>query len=314
MSTGVETVNGASVTTTEPMISLVMGTFRRSAELEPMLRSLLAQTNHNFELIVVDQNPDDRVVPLLEPLARAGLTVRHLRQARPNLSAARNLGLDNARGNLIAFPDDDCWYEPDVIELALAHFGASPRSDGIAAHWVELDPRGTRPARALSPEQWRKFKGGDGTSFTLFFRTGKLRSLGGFDETLGTGQWFGCGEETDLIFRLLEAGATINYLPTVHIHHPHDETQNLTRSQCRRNRLYGRGTGALLAKHRLPLWVVGRGLIGPLVQTARSANPAAGLVLASCTILGRVEGLGGWYLWGGRQSQSRAFQPQNSAS
>jgi len=296
----------------EPAISLVMGTYRRAAELEPMLASLRAQSHQDFELIVVDQNPDDRVVPLLRPLVAGGVTVRHLRQAQPNLSAARNLGLGQARGAIVAFPDDDCWYEPEVLERTLAHFRATPGSDGMVAHWIEFDPQGERPAGALSPQMWRRFKGGDGTSFTLFFRTARLRSLGGFDETLGTGQWFGCGEETDLIFRLLGSGSNLDYDPGVHIHHPHAEIPSLSASQCRRNRLYGRGTGALLAKHKLPAWVVARGLVGPFFLALRAPNRGAGLVLATCTVWGRIEGLVGWWSWGGRSSQTRALQLKNS--
>ncbi len=280
------------------LISLVLATYNRSAELEPMLDSLLSQINRDFELIVVDQNKDDRIIPLLEPLREAGISVRHLRQEQPNLSAARNLGLSQARGEFVAFPDDDCWYELPVLERVRESFTDGRGLDGVIGRWVELDPEAARPAEDVSLEAWRRFKGGDATSFVLFFRTGAVRDLGGFNETFGTGRWFGCGEETDLVMRLLADGLQISYRPDIHIHHFHAPTQELSAGQCRRNRSYGRGTGAVLAKHKLPLWVIGRGLVGPLYHAARSPKPASSLVLEACTILGRVEGLAGWYLWG----------------
>lgn len=280
------------------LISLVLATYNRSAELAPMLESLLSQSNQNFELIVVDQNKDDRIVPLLDPVRDAGIAVRHLRQEQPNLSAARNMGLSQARGEFVAFPDDDCWYEVPVLEHVRESFNDGRGVDGVIGRWVELDPEASRPAEDVSLEAWRRFKGGDATSFVLFFRTGAVRDLGGFNETFGTGRWFGCGEETDLVMRLLDDGMQITYRPDVHIHHFHAPTQELSAGQCRRNRSYGRGTGAVLAKHKLPLWVIGRGLVGPLYHAVRSPRPASALVLEACTILGRVEGLAGWYLWG----------------
>jgi len=287
----------------KPIISLVMGTYQRAAELEPMLHSILAQTNTAFELIVVDQNTDDRIVDLLRPLEGARLRVRHLRQAEPNLSAARNLGLRLAQGELVAFPDDDCWYDPDVLERVIAYFRSVPEVDGIVARWVEFDPIGQRPAEELSLDRWRRFKGGDATSFTLFFRTNRVTALGGFDETFGTGQWFGCGEETDLVLRLLEDECRIVYIPDIHIHHRHFDVPEFSARRRRRDRYYGRGTGAVQAKHRLPLWVIGRGLIGPLYNGLRGPNAAAGFLLGLFIVWGRIEGLVGWWLWGRRQAQ-----------
>lgn len=289
------------------LFTLVLATYNRSAELEPMLKSLLSQTDRNFELIVVDQNKDDRIVPLLEPMRAAGIAVRHLRQEQPNLSAARNAGLSQARGEFVAFPDDDCWYEMPVLKRVRESFADGRGLDGVIGRWVELDPQAERPAGDLSFDAWRRFKGGDATSFVLFLRTAAVRDLGGFNETFGTGRWFGCGEETDLVMRMLADGMTIAYRPDIDIHHFHAPTQELSAVQCRRNRSYGRGTGAVLAKHKLPLWVIGRGLVGPLYHAVRSPKPASSLVLEACTILGRVEGLAGWYLWGdGGQKTGKA--------
>ncbi|MEZ5857263.1 MAG: glycosyltransferase [Hyphomicrobiaceae bacterium] len=278
------------------LFSLVMATYGRSEELKPALASLIEQTDRGFELIVVDQNKDERIAPLLESVRAAGISVNHVRLDVANLSLARNVGLQHANGRIVAFPDDDCWYEPDVIASVRAAFAANDAIDGIVARWCEVEKKGDRPAAPLSSVAWRRFRAGDATSFTLFFMLERLKAMGGFDPRLGTGRWFGCGEETDLILRMLGEGRRIDYLPAARIHHPHAEWPSATKAQCRRERMYGRGTGALYVKHGLPVWVAARGFVGPLTRVHRAPKLAAGLLLAGCTILGRMEGVVGWWL------------------
>ena len=292
------------------LISLVVATFRRTTEFEAMLTSMLAQTERRFELIIVDQNKDDRLVPLVAPAIAAGIRVKHLRLAATGATTARNAGLEHASSELVAFPDDDCWFEADVVARAVHYFSVNQGVAGVIGHWVENDPLGKRQHASLSRAAWRRFKGGDAACFALFFRTRQLRELGGFSEMLGPGRYFSCAEEEDLIFRLLDAGAQIDYVPGIDIHHPVTDVPELTPQRRSRSRLYGRGTGAVQAKHHMPAWVIARGLVGPLYHGARSARPAAGMVLGAYTIWGRIEGLAGWWLWGRRQAQNNSSSPR----
>jgi GT2 family glycosyltransferase len=169
---------------------------------------------------------------------------------------------------------------------------------------VEHDPQGRRPEAPLDPRRWRLYKGGDAAAFTLFFRTETLRAVGGFSAYLGPANYFGCGEEEDLILRLLKVDARIDYVPTVHIHHYHSDAPALTDALRRRSRIYGRGTGAVLAKHKFPLWIVARGLVGPVYRALRAPNKRAALVLGAYTVLGRTEGLVTWWLRGERAAKA----------
>jgi glycosyltransferase involved in cell wall biosynthesis len=115
--------------------SLIVATINRYDELSFLLASLLDQTACDFELIVVDQNPDDRLGPLLQQWLqdarqRSSNTnnaphLVHL-HALPGLSKARNLGLEHATGDIIAFPDDDCWYEPTTVAFVDQWFVQNP--------------------------------------------------------------------------------------------------------------------------------------------------------------------------------------------
>jgi len=85
--------------TIKPAVSLVVATFGRADVLERLVASLTAQSSQDFEIIVADQNRDDRVRPLIAPLAASGQLTRHIRLEVANLSAARNAGLAAATIN-----------------------------------------------------------------------------------------------------------------------------------------------------------------------------------------------------------------------
>ena len=111
--------------------SLILATVGRTKELDRLFNSLAAQTFLNFEVIVVDQNPDNRLVPHIERACSLGIVVKHVRHNPPNLAAARNAGIAVATGEWLGFPDDDCWYDPRVLEKIARRFnGAAAPSGG----------------------------------------------------------------------------------------------------------------------------------------------------------------------------------------
>ena len=107
---------------------LVVATVDRTEPLGALLDSLEAQTHRAFRLVVVDQNADDRVEALLA--AHPELDVLHLRAIR-GLSRARNVALSSLSADLVAFPDDDCAYAPDLLERVASRFTGDARLDGL---------------------------------------------------------------------------------------------------------------------------------------------------------------------------------------
>ena len=283
--------SGAAAMRGEPLFSLILATYGRVDALAPLVSSLVAQSYRNFEVVLADQNGDDRVVTLVEPLRAAGLLGSHLRLPEPNLSAARNAGLAAARGRYVAFPDDDCWYEPGTLAHAAAIFAAHRDLQGIAARWAEAPTESADLSiDPISPEAMRRFRGGNVASITLFLERAAVQAIGGFDERIGVGRWYGAAEETDLVLALVARGHKIRHARDVVVHHAFDaEAANPPRPDLERKR--ARGTGALYAKHRLPGWVVARGILAPLL-----AVPGPNLALGAARSLGRLEGMLRWSL------------------
>jgi glycosyltransferase involved in cell wall biosynthesis len=246
--------------------SLILATVDRTREVGRFLDSLAAQAYRSVEVLVVDQNPDDRLGPVLRRL-RGAVVLRHLRAPR-GLSRARNVGLRHAEGEVLAFPDDDCWYPPDLLERVAGILHAHPDWDGVTGRAVDPQGRPTssrwdrRGGRLTRMNVW-----GRAISFTLFFRRRVVLRVGEFDESLGAGApgpW-GSGEETDYLLRALREGLAIYYLPDLAVYHATPVRDPQTA------RAYGMGMGRVMRIHGYPLWFVAYQWARPLLGVAGAA-------------------------------------------
>lgn len=284
-------------------MSLILATVGRSAELNRLFDTLVAQHWHDFEVVVVDQNEDDRLLPILERARSLGLLVRHLRHSPPNLALARNAGIAASSGNWLGFPDDDCWYEPHTLERVMLRSSRKDRPTGVITRWVEQDP--PLPPGTLSWHRSSRFRDLPVSSITLFFRRELVERIGGFDGRLGVGQWFGAGEETDIVLRALRAGALLAYEPTALVHHRVDPPAPSVSAIARQAaRLRARGTGAMYAKHRLPPWVIARGLLSPIVKPLARGAIGAELAHGMAVARGRLDG---WLRWSREHAAADPF-------
>lgn len=232
--------------------SLVLGTIGRVEELERFLKSLLVQTHRDFELIVADQNGDDRLVPLIEEY-RKRFPMIHLR-CQPGLSRARNVGLQHVRYEVVTFPDDDCWYSPDLLERVDTFWRENPDWDGALGRLIWEGSSGELTPRSLIPVNLYNVTTSV-HSVTLFLSRSSIDAVQGFDEELGLGSGtpWGGGDDIDIIVRCLKAGFKICYNPALRVHHP-DPYKGYAVIQ--RGFSYGAGLGRVLRKHRYPFWFV----------------------------------------------------------
>jgi glycosyltransferase involved in cell wall biosynthesis len=236
------------------LIDLVLATVGRTDEPARFLRALGAQTYREFRLIVVDQNGDDRLAPVLEPFHRA-FPVVYL-TAPPGLSRARNVALAHLEADLAAFPDDDCWYEPDLLLRVAGHLSAHPEWDGLCGRPVDETgktaagrPDGT-PGAITAFNLWRRV-----ASYTLFVRRRLIDAVGSFDETLGVGSGtpWGGGEDLDYVLRSIRAGFQLHYDPTLLVQHPR-KRERVSHPDARQGYEYGAGFGRVVRKNGVPWW------------------------------------------------------------
>jgi glycosyltransferase involved in cell wall biosynthesis len=127
-----------------PLVSVVLPTHNRAALLGRAMRSVLAQTHAALELIVVDDGSTDATPQLLAACADPRLRVVHL-PGNSGPAAARNAGIRAARGEFIAFQDDDDYWLVDKLEAQLAGLqSAVPLAGWCLGGFIQVEPKGVR--------------------------------------------------------------------------------------------------------------------------------------------------------------------------
>ena len=273
--------------------SLILATVGRDVEVERFLDHLAKQQGAEFELIVVDQNDDDRVQRLVSRFESL-FTIKYLRCER-GLSLARNRGLEVFDGDIVAFPDDDCWYPSGLLHTVNDSLAERPELGGVVGRCLDQDgmpSHSSPPPRAVAISRLNVWT--SAISITVFLRSELVRTVGSFDETLGVGsgtKW-GSGEETDYLLRALAAGFRMDYMPEIVVHHP-NLPQVFTGEMFRRGRLYGAGYGRVLRKHRYSVVIKSYVLVracGGMVLGALRGNSGA-VRFHWNVLIGRLEGL-----------------------
>lgn len=197
-----------------PSISVVVATYRRSHLLDRLVSAVAEQADVGVvELVVVDDaSPDETAATLLRLRARTDVDLLALRLPRnAGPATARNAGWRAARGELIAFTDDDCVPQPGwLAALASALSGADvaqgrtmPNPDQAA----NVGPF-SRTLEVTEENGWYQ-------TCNIAYRRDLLERLGGFDEEFPDA----AGEDTDLAWRARDAGARISFVPEALVFH-----------------------------------------------------------------------------------------------
>lgn len=233
------------------MVSLIVATLNRVTELERLLASLDGQSCRDFEVIVVDQNADERLLPVLRK--HEGLTLRHLRSGK-GLSRARNVGLPYAKGDIIGFPDDDCWYPERLLTEITDCFSLHPEFGVLFATLRDADGRPVGPRWADHCCLWTKENVWEcAISPAAFLRREVTDAIGLFNEKIGLGAAtpYQSGEDVDYFVRPLGIGCKIWYDPALTVHHPSFHALDRVRQ---RSYSYALGGGYTLRVHGYPVW------------------------------------------------------------
>lgn len=195
-----------------PRFSIVIPAYNRADKIGRTLQSCLAQTDPDFEVVVVDDGSRDGTAERVE--AMGDPRIRCIRQANAGASAARNRGAAEARGEHIAFLDSDDEFLPEKLARLRAAIAAE---QGPPAVWYSPlffhrgeGNRMVKPDRAIAPDErvGDYLFAADGlmqTSTLVIPRA--LFAQTGFDTGLR------CLEDLDLCLRLEEAGARFQMLP-----------------------------------------------------------------------------------------------------
>lgn len=234
--------------------SVVIATRNRPDDLRRSLDALRGLDPPPGEIVVVD-SASREAGEVAEVTRRAG--ARGIRLDEPGLSRARNAGAAAARGEILAFLDDDCRVDPGwlaglrrgfrdgtvrAVAGLLLPASLETRAQVRFLRYTHMDRRGfvprrfhrdVRESRHWPLDVWRIGSGGN-----LAVRRAGFEQLGGFDRGLGLGTPARGGEDLFLLWRLIGAGDEVAYRPDALAWHRHHRTTGALGEM-----LYGYGTG-----------------------------------------------------------------------
>lgn len=190
-------------------MSIVVPTRNRSVLLGRLLDSFTRLDYPGWEAIVVDDGSTDDSAAVVERYRAAGLSVSYIWQPWGKMGAARNRGIELARGEIVAFTDDDCLVEPGWLQAIAAAFAAHPEALGVQGKTVT-------DHAAMTPftRQIEQLEGGiPHRTCNIAYRPAVLRELGGFDPHLIR------GEDVVMGMRVLEHGSIV-FAPDAVVQHP----------------------------------------------------------------------------------------------
>jgi GT2 family glycosyltransferase len=224
---------------TSPSFSIIIPTYSRPAQLEACLQAIcrIEYPRDRLEVIVVDDDSETALEPVVAPF-RSRLDVSLLRQARAGPGAARNAGAERARGDFLAFTDDDCLPEPGWL-TALAEVLLRSPECMVGGATVNALPGNlcSTTSQLITDVVYRHYNADPEkarflASNNLALPAGRFRAIGGFDPTFRT------AEDRELCDRWLHGGNRIEYQPGARVRHAHVLTPW---SFCRQHFGYGRG-------------------------------------------------------------------------
>jgi glycosyltransferase involved in cell wall biosynthesis len=197
-----------------PRVSVVVPTYRRPELLRRCLANLLKQQIDaaTFEILIADDGNDPHTREIVTSEARQICPpIRYVPVTEAHgPAAARNVGWRAARGEIVAFTDDDCLPDADWLRAGLAAF-----TDTTSAAWGTLH----MPLPSVPTDYEQDAAGLAQAPFVTancFVRRKILVNVGGFDERF-TAAW---REDSDLFFALLESKARIVHVPEAVVVHP----------------------------------------------------------------------------------------------
>ncbi len=245
-----------------PFVSVIVSTRDRPQPLRACLNSLMSLRYPHYEVIVVDNAPTTTATAdFIQQAYPDEPRIKYVRENRPGLSLARNCGIKVARGEILAFTDDDVVVDSYwLVELVKA-FSSGDNVAGVtglglpleletqAQAWFEefgafnkgftrrtFDRTHSYTDIPLYPFAAGRFGSGASMAFTAAF----LRSVGGFDLALGAGTRTGGGEDLAAFFQVITSGYRLVYEPASLLYHAHRRDYVQLRKQ-----LYNCGVGLI---------------------------------------------------------------------
>ena len=218
------------------MITLIICTYNREKYIGPLLESIAKNDypTSDYELVLVDNNCTDNTKGVCEQFAveHPEITLRYVVETEQGLSAARNKGIEEAKGDIIIYVDDDALVDSDYIRIYAEHFSAHPETMAAGGPIEPLyeteEPKWMSPYTKALLTAWMnygdkvreypngRYPGGGNAAYrkVVFDKVGLINT-----ELGRKGSALLASEEKDIFDKMKAQGMQVLYLPTPVLHH-----------------------------------------------------------------------------------------------
>ena len=199
----------------QPIVSVIVPTYQCDSFLRQAIESVFNQTDCDYELIIVDDGSTDLTRPIVESYFGYHSELHYIYQENQGVCAARNHGLQRAKGEFVVFLDADDFFLPGKLAAQVSVFLEKPEVGIVHSGWRRINAAGemltdVRPWETvpeLTLENWLRFK--PVLPSAMMFRKSWLDKISGFDTQ------YTVAEDVDLVLRLALEGCSAAWLPLV---------------------------------------------------------------------------------------------------
>lgn len=225
-------------------ISIIIPTIKRKEELDKLLFSIQEQHYPNLEVIIVDQNKQEIVKPIIQKYEMV-LNIKQYRVNFKGAAKARNYGFKKARGSIINFTDDDAELSTNLL-MDIQEIFAHKEMDALFGKVTDREnKRDILYFRKRSTKVKITNVYHTTIETSMFIRREAFEKIGMYDERLGIGTKFGAEEGADLVYRMLYQKYNLQYIAKTFFYHANKREE----SNYKRAYQYSLGFGGLTYKH-----------------------------------------------------------------
>ena len=136
-----------------PKVSVILATYKGSRFIRRAIQSVLVQTFSNYELIIIDDSPDDVTSQVIKEFANESRIIYIKNIKRLGRCTSVNMGMDKAKGSYIArIDDDDAWIDAGKLEKQVRFLDTNPDYVLVGTNRITVDENGTELSRRLLPQ------------------------------------------------------------------------------------------------------------------------------------------------------------------